>query len=353
MVSSELPCMAALLQSPLYRDRGSSGRFSVFPLIVEAGVSGTSVVVSDRFACVLDLDLAAFKVSRCSPSTDQSATDPNPKTQTQNHPDRQGVNQQPTLTMTSKSRSQTETTTALRAYDLRALVIPSLILRDFAQDGWSGIARRELSDSEAAFFTDLQRFLPPTPALNLDSILLISAKHGVLEKVWGPILCQDGGRLVLQLGGNVFPVTQTGNTFICGQLTGQLAFTPTRFAVRNADVCCQWRSEQDAIAYLFTVGVSLDLVQAGLDTKLQAVLDGTADLLPLLKPRSVKLIGLLDLIQQGQTLRPLPVTFALLGVSQQQGRPGQADYYCLHLTDGRVVRAEGNTEALLKSGWRP
>ncbi|PSB33940.1 hypothetical protein, partial [Stenomitos frigidus] len=70
----------------------------------------------------------------------------------------------------------------------------------------------------------------PIPALNLNSILLVSAKHGVLAKVWGPVLCQDGGRLVLQVGGNVFPVTQTGNTFTCGQLTGQLAFTPTRFA---------------------------------------------------------------------------------------------------------------------------
>ena len=202
-------------------------------------------------------------------------------------------------------------------------------------------------------FTDLLRFLPPTPALNLDSILLVSAKHGVLEKVWGPVLCQDGGRLVLQVGGNVFPVTQTGSTFTCGLLIGQLNFTPTRFAVRNADVCCQWRSEQDQIAYLFTVGVSLALSQPVATKALQAVLNGTADLLPLLKQRSVKPLRLLDLIQQGQSLRPLPATFALLGVSQQRGRPGQPDHYCLHLADGRVVRAEGNTEALLKSGWRP
>ena len=190
----------------------------------------------------------------------------------------------------------TQTTESLKAYDLRTLVIPSLILGDFVDEGWTGIARRALSDSEAAFFTDLLRFLPPTPALNLDSILLVSAKHGVLKKVWGPVLCQDGGRLVLQVGGNVFPVTQTSRTFTCGQLTGQLNFTPTRFAIRNTHICCQWRSEQDQIAYLFTVGVSLDPHQTITSATLQAVIDGTAALLPLLKPRSAKRISLLDLI---------------------------------------------------------
>ncbi len=258
------------------------------------------------------------------------------------------------VTITTPSmKNQTETTTYLKAYDLRTLVIPSLILGDFVTGGWTGIARHELTDDEAVFFTDLLQFLPPIPALNLNSILLVSAKRGVLEKVWGPVLCQDGGRLVLQVGGNVFPVTQTGNTFTCGQLTGQLAFTPTRFAVRNADVCCQWRSEQDQIAYLFTVGVSLDLSQAGLDTKLQAVLAGTADLLPLLKQRTVKPLRLVDLILQGQTVRHLPVEFELLGVSQKKGRLGQPDEHFLHLADGRVVWAEGNSEALLRSGWQP
>ncbi|HBY75471.1 MAG TPA: hypothetical protein DEG47_00310, partial [Cyanobacteria bacterium UBA11148] len=162
--------------------------------------------------------------------------------------------------------------------------------------------------------------------------------------VYGPAIFRDDDQIVLKLGANLLPLTQSGDIFSIGKLRGKVSIVEEKDLAGNpypkATLSLVAKSRD-----IFKLSVQLASKELNLTAAVvEAALINEESLLPFLRQ-----------VPSGNALKMQELglgEFAIYNITQSEGGDHGTSYK-LHLADGRVVWARGNVATLLESGWQP
>lgn len=221
----------------------------------------------------------------------------------------------------------------------------SLVLKELTQT-WTDIGITELPPKESEplllFLEQIQAFQQPD--FDVERLILVKAAGGVLQAVYGPAIFRDGDQIVLKLGANLLPLTQSKDIFSIGLLRGKVSITQEKDLAGNsypkATLSLVAKSRD-----IFKLSVQLASKELNFTAaEVEATLINEESLLPFLRQ-----------VPGGSALKMQELglgEFAVKGITKSEGGDHGTSYK-LQLADGRAVWARSNVATLLESGWQP
>ncbi len=226
-------------------------------------------------------------------------------------------------------------------YGFEAENFPWINLREDLNQTWNNLGLTDLSEmeQEGLFKLLTSSGISEQEGFNPESVLLIKATGGVPTGVYGPSIFRDGEMIILRVGDNTAEVIQSGDRLTIGNLKGKISVTAAKDS--NGDeypkAMVSFVSPDKEI---FKVRISLDS-----NAKL-SVGDLEASIIS-----EDPIVQFLSQVP-GQVLKMEKLgigEFQVKAISSSMGKYGES--YKLHLSDGQVVWAKGNTDLLLKAGF--
>lgn len=221
----------------------------------------------------------------------------------------------------------------------------SLVLKELTET-WNEIGISDLPPNESEplllFLEQIEAF--NQPEFDTQRLILVKAAGGVLQAVYGPAIFRDGDQIVLKLGANLLPLTQSGDIFSIGNLRGKVSIAQEKDLAGNpypkATLSLVAKSRD-----IFKLSVQLASKELNFTAaEVEAALINEESLLPFLRQ-----------VPSGNALKMQELglgEFAVKGITQSEGGE-RGTSYKLQLSDGRAVWARGNVATLLESGWQP
>ncbi|PSF30018.1 hypothetical protein C7H19_24130 [Aphanothece hegewaldii CCALA 016] len=231
-------------------------------------------------------------------------------------------------------------TTQVKTFEFEQSNFPSLLLYEF-EHTWNNITLDALSPDEQEGLSRLigASGIESSPVYRPE-VLLIKAERGIVKGVYGPGLFRYGDYIVLKVGENVARVEQEGDRLLVGKLKGKITVIEKEDAKKQKypTAFCTFVAPDKSV---FKVRVSLDSQQQGKGAgELEATLVNEESILPYLGQVPSPAIPMHEL-GEGE--------FEIIGFSKYQSENGTR--HKIHLADGKVVWARGNSEMLLDSDY--
>lgn len=220
---------------------------------------------------------------------------------------------------------------------------PSLVLREDLTETWNNISLSSLLEDEQI---GLQLLLTASGITeqsdyNPERILLVKADAGVPKQVYGPAIFRDGEAIILRIGDNTGTISPSGDRYLVGNLKGKIT-VQTKQDISGKDYPVAYCSMVANNKTVFKVRVSLDTQNNSiLASDIEATLINEESILPYLAQVPAQAIKMHEL-GLGE--------WEIKAISESQGQYG--NYYKLHLTNGIVARATGNSQIVLESGYQ-
>ncbi|PSF28548.1 hypothetical protein C7H19_24575 [Aphanothece hegewaldii CCALA 016] len=239
--------------------------------------------------------------------------------------------------MTTTTKTQT---TSVQTFEFEQSNFPSLLLYEF-ENTWNNITLDALSPDEQEGLSRLigASGIESSPVYRPE-VLLVKAERGIVKGVYGPGLFRYGDYIVLKVGENVVRASQDGDRLHVGKLKGKITVIEKEDAKKQKypTAFCTFVAPDKSV---FKVRVSLDSQQQGFSAgELDATLVNEESILPYLAQVPAPAISMSQL-GVGE--------FEIIGFSKYQSENGTR--HKIHLADGKVVWARGNSEMLLDSDY--
>lgn len=236
---------------------------------------------------------------------------------------------------TQTTKSQTVT------YTFDKASFPSLMCHEFDAGEWQDIGVSALSPEEQEGLIGLvsESGLMDHPDYDPDKLLLCKVADGILVEVYGPCVFKDGDHIVLKVGTIQVPITQKGDRISVGNLSGKISNqTKERADGSEYPVCVVNLMSPDKVFYRVRIALSRNNEPSVAD--IEACLLGDEDncLFPYLEPVPS---GAMKMHRLGIG------EFTVKAVSSTEGQYGVN--YKLHLAEGVVVYATGNSQKILEN----
>ena len=235
----------------------------------------------------------------------------------------------------AKSKSNT--------YAFEAENFPFITLQENLNETWNTLGLNDLQVIEQEGLINLLSASGMTENSNFDPnrVLLVKASGGVPTAVYGPCIFRDGNMIILRVGDNATPVVQQGDRLTVGELKGKI----TVMAAKGAN------GNEYPTAQVNFVSPSKDIfkVRISLDTQNDELSVGDLEAALINEELIINYLGQVP----GQVIKMHELgvgEFEVKAISSTNTQYGEA--FKLHLGDGRVVWARGNSELLLRSGYQ-
>jgi hypothetical protein len=218
---------------------------------------------------------------------------------------------------------------------------PSLLTFEFPEGEWHDVGFNDLdpNEQEGLFGLCIEAGLTELPDYDPQKVLLVKAADGVMAEIYGPAIFRDGENIVLKIGANQIPLSQTGDRLQVGSLSGKLSIQAklTVFGTEYPVATVSFLSPNKVI---YRIRVVLDSNQALEVADLEVVTIGedAKSLLPYLSPVPSSAMKMYQL-GIGE--------FAVKAISSSDGQFGTS--YKLHLAEGAVVWATGNSQIQMEN----
>ena len=236
----------------------------------------------------------------------------------------------------AKSKSNT--------YAFEAENFPFITLQENLNETWNTLGLNDLQVIEQEGLINLLSASGMTENSNFDPnrVLLVKASGGVPTGVYGPCIFRDGNMIILRVGDNATPVVQSGDRLTVGQLKGKITVMAAKGASGNEYPTAQVNFVSPD-KEIFKIRISLDNQNDELSVgELEAALINEEPIIDFLGQVPGIVLKMHEL-GVGE--------FEVKAISSTNTQYGEA--FKLHLGDGRVVWARGNSELLLRSGYQP
>lgn len=192
--------------------------------------------------------------------------------------------------------------------------------------------------------------------INEQELLFVEADNdSILQRIYAPAVWRtEDNEVVLRVGGNQFPVTQTPNEFKCGRLTGDLDFETKENASKEKYLLARihWENPQ---GILYITNLRLDTNQTlkteadctALKRAITKAIKSGESIAPFLSVigQGASTIAMQDL-EMGEFLID---SITLLEIEQDDDK---RTVYILNLEDGRKVWAKGGVARVLQDPAR-
>ena len=218
---------------------------------------------------------------------------------------------------------------------------PSLLMCEFSAGEWHDVGFDALDPDEQLGLVGLctEAGLTELPNYDPNKVLLIKAADGVMAELYGPALFRDGDNIVLKVGVNQVPVTQKGDRISVGNLSGKLS-VQTKLTSVGTEYPIATVSLMSNNKEIYRIRVALnpnqDLSLA--DLEVVTIGDEANSLLPYLSPIPNRAMKMYEL-GIGE--------FMVKAISHSDSQYGIS--YKLHLAEGAVVWATGNSQIQLEN----
>ncbi len=228
-------------------------------------------------------------------------------------------------------------------YAFEAENFPFITLQENLTETWNTLGLNDLQVIEQEGLINLLSASGMTENSDFDPnrVLLVKASGGVPTGVYGPCIFRDGNMIILRVGDNATPVVQIGDRLTVGQLKGKI----TVMAAKGANGSEYPTAQVNFVSpdkEIFKVRISLDTQNDELSVgELEAALINEELIINYLGQVPGQVIKMHEL-GVGE--------FEVKAISSTNTQYGEA--FKLHLGDGRVVWARGNSELLLRSGYQ-
>ncbi|MGB5770323.1 MAG: hypothetical protein WBM32_10705 [Crocosphaera sp.] len=226
-------------------------------------------------------------------------------------------------------------------YAFEAENFPFITLQENLNETWNTLGLNDLQVIEQEGLINLLTASAMTESNGFDPhrVLLVKASGGVPTGVYGPCIFRDGNRIILRVGDNSAEVIQEDDRLSVGQLKGKISVTAAKDASNNEYPTAQV-SFVSPEKEIFKVRISLDSQNDELSVgELEAALINEEPIINYLGQVPGQVIKMHEL-GIGE--------FEVKAISSTKTKYGES--YKLHLGDGRVVWARGNSELLLRAG---
>ncbi len=228
-------------------------------------------------------------------------------------------------------------------YAFEAENFPFITLQENLNETWNTLGLNDLQVIEQEGLINLLSASGMTENSDFDPnrVLLVKASGGVPTGVYGPCIFRDGNMIILRVGDNATPVVQIGDRLTVGQLKGKITVMAAKGANGNEYPTAQVNFVSPD-KEIFKVRISLDTQNDELSVgELEAALINEELIINYLGQVPGQVIKMHEL-GVGE--------FEVKAISSTNTQYGEA--FKLHLGDGRVVWARGNSELLLRSGYQ-
>ncbi len=226
-------------------------------------------------------------------------------------------------------------------YAFEAENFPFITLQENLNETWNTLGLNDLTVIEQEGLINLLSASGMTENSDFDPnrVLLVKASGGVPTGVYGPCIFRDGNMIILRVGDNATPVVQIGDRLTVGQLKGKITVMAAKGANGNEYPTAQVNFVSPS-KEIFKVRISLDTQNDELSVgELEAALINEELIINYLGQVPGQVIKMHEL-GVGE--------FQVKAISSTKTQYGES--YKLHLGDGRVVWARGNSELLLRAG---
>ncbi len=226
-------------------------------------------------------------------------------------------------------------------YAFEAENFPFLTLVENLNQTWNTLGLKDLQQVEQEGLLKLITDSGMTENSNFDpnSVLLVKASGGVPTGVYGPCVFRDGNMIILRVGDNVAPVTQNSDRLIVGDLRGKISVKAAKDA-KGEEYPTAEVNFINSDKEVFKVRISLDYNNDELSV-------GELDAAIINEEPIINYLGQVP----GQVIKMHELgvgEFVVKAISSTRTQYGES--FKLHLGDGRVVWARGNSELLLRAG---
>ena len=233
--------------------------------------------------------------------------------------------------------------TKSNTYAFEAENFPFITLQENLNETWNTLGLNDLQVIEQEGLINLLSAsgMTETNGFDPNRVLLVKANGGVPTGVYGPSIFRDGNRIILRVGDNTALVTQDGDRLNVGQLKGKITVTAEKDASGNEYPTAQVNFVSPD-KEIFKVRISLDSQNDELSVgELEAALINEEPIINYLGQVPGKVIKMHSL-GIGE--------FKVKAISSTKTQYGES--FKLHLSDGQVVWARGNSELLLRAGYQ-
>jgi hypothetical protein len=220
---------------------------------------------------------------------------------------------------------------------------PYITLREDLSETWNELGLSSLIPAEQQ---GLKRLLDSSGIsqqsdYNRNNVLLVKAEGGVPKQVYGPAIFRAGNEIVLKVGSNQAIVIQEGERLVVGDLKGKIAVASQEDSAGNEYPTATVNfvsPDKDVFKVRVALAHQNEPIEVG---ELEATLINEESILPYLAQVPSPVLKMQEL-GIGE--------FEVKAISSSDGEYGKS--YKLHLADGQVVWARGNSQMLLKEGYQ-
>ncbi|MEA5512256.1 hypothetical protein VB715_21015 [Crocosphaera sp. UHCC 0190] len=229
-----------------------------------------------------------------------------------------------------------------KTYAFEAENFPFITLQENLTETWNTLGLNDLQVIEQEGLINLLTASGMVESSHFDpnNVLLVKASGGVPTGVYGPCIFRDGNMIILRVGDNQAQVVQESDRLIIGDLRGKITVAAAKDASGKEYPTAQVNFVSGD-KEIFKVRISLDSQNDELSVgELEATLINEEPIINYLGFVPGKVMKMHEL-GIGE--------FEVKAISSTKTQYGES--FKLHLADGKVVWARGNSELLLKAGY--
>ncbi|MEM8780724.1 MAG: hypothetical protein AAGF26_18035 [Cyanobacteria bacterium P01_G01_bin.49] len=233
--------------------------------------------------------------------------------------------------------------TKTKTYGFEPENFPFITLREDLNETWNNLGLTDLHDSEREGLVKLLTYsvIANCEDFNPESVLLVKAIGGVPTGIYGPAIFRDGDSIILRVGDNQTSVTQDGDRLQVGELKGKISVSASEDA--------SGKEYPTATVSFVSPDKEIFKVRVSLDIQNDAVTVGELEAAIINEEPIIAFLGQVP----GQVLKMNDLgigEFPIKAISSTMSKYGES--WKLHLADGRVVWARGNSQLLLEAGYQ-
>ncbi len=230
-----------------------------------------------------------------------------------------------------------------KTYGFEAENFPFITLQENLNETWNTLGLNDLQEIEQEGLLKLLvgSGIAENSKFDPNSVLLVKASGGVPTGVYGPSIFRDGNMIILRVGDNIAPVVQQGDRLTVGDLRGKITVTASKDA--------SGKEYPRAQVNLVSPEKEIFKVRIALDSQNDELSVGEIEAALINEEPIINYLG--QVPGQVMKMHELGIgEFEVKAVSSSKTQYGES--YKLHLGDGRVVWARGNSDLLLKAGYQ-